>query len=320
MKKTFSYKAESPSLRLDVYLHEKTGESRTFIQEQIELGHIFVNEKVCLKASHKVTNGDLVSGTLEEKLEVKLEPIAHPLEIIYEDDHVLCLNKPQDMVVHPASGFKGPTLVHHLLHYFIKHPDFRTLKEGRPGIVHRLDRGTSGVILVAKNRKAQDLFSQMFKKRQIKKEYEAVVWGLPPKRGIWDSPVGRDRKDRKKMSSKSDKLRPAITRFETLFTTKTFSHVGLFPETGRTHQLRVHLSENRFPIVGDGLYGPKSLKSRLAHLNSILQTATEGLGHTLLHAKRVSFQHPITGTDLCLEAPRPSGFDKFLALMKNFDK
>ncbi len=122
------------------------------------------------------------------------------------------------------------------------------------------------------------------------------------------------------MSSRTDKARPALTRYENLFSTKNFSHIALYPETGRTHQIRVHSSENRLPIVGDPLYGPKTSKGRLDLLNPMLQAATEPLENTFLHAKKLTFRHPISGTDLCLEAPRPSVFDKFLALMKTFDK
>lgn len=318
MNKEFSFPVTESSVRLDVFLHEKTGDSRTFIQEQIEEGHVQINGRTCLKPSQKVHAGETVSGCLTEKLEVNLEPIAYPLEVLYEDEHLLCLTKPQNMVVHPASGFKGPTLVHHLLHYFLNHPEFQTLTEGRPGIVHRLDRGTSGVILIAKNRKTQDLLSQMFKKRLLKKEYEAIVWGKPPPKGTWATSIGRDRKDRKKMSSRTDKARPAITRFETLSSGAHFSHVALYPETGRTHQLRVHLTENGFPIVGDPLYGPKGIKGRIQLLNPLLEGLVAGAEHTFLHAKRISFLHPITQTQLCIEANRPSLFDKFLALMKTF--
>lgn len=296
-----------------------SGESRTFIQDQIKRGNVSINGSTVNKASQKVHSSDSVTGHFKEDSNCLLEPVPFSLDVLYEDSDLLLVNKPQDMVIHPASGYKGPTLVHYLLYYFRKLPAFKETKEERPGIVHRLDRGTSGVILIAKHRRSQDLLSQLFKSRQILKEYEAIVWGRAPKQGHIENKIGRDIRDRKKMSSSTEKGRIAITDFSLASASLSFSHVAVFPKTGRTHQIRVHLAENRLPIVGDPLYGPKSLRNQIDKLDPLLKAAVANTTATYLHAMRLTFTHPLSGKTLSIEAKRPPNFDKFLGLMKTAD-
>lgn len=308
---------EGETSRLDLFLQSQTGKSRTFVQEQIEAGNVSQNGRVIQKASQKVHAGDTITGILNSESETDLEPIEHPLSILYEDDYFLCLNKEQGTVVHPAAGHRGETLVHYLLYYLKNHAPFKEFPPERPGIVHRLDRGTSGVLLVAKDRKNQDLLQSLFKNRQITKEYEAVVWGTPRKEGRFQSVIGRDKRDRKKMSSQTATGRDALTLYKTLETFSHFSHMALHPKTGRTHQLRVHLTEAGFPIVGDTLYGAKTLSKRTHVLPQSLKVWLESVSMTFLHAKALAFKHPITGKELRVEAKRPEIFDKFLELLKN---
>jgi 23S rRNA pseudouridine1911/1915/1917 synthase len=219
------------------------------------------------------------------------------------------------VVVHPAAGHRGETLVHHLLHYLKNDSAFREISEDRPGIVHRLDRGTSGVLLVAKNRAVQENLSRQFKHRTIKKEYECVCWGVPRPEGTVDTPIGRDTRDRKKMSSRTASGRAALTRWKTHQAFRHFAHLALFPHTGRTHQLRVHLAESGFPIVGDALYG----RARRPILPPRVTALVDATSETYLHARRLTLLHPTRGESMTLEAHRPGVFEAFLQLLRKDD-
>lgn len=318
MKIPFEYEVESTS-RLDLFLQSRADRSRTFIQEQIEKGYVLINGMTAKKPSQKVKAHDRVSGTFVTDEESPLTPVSHSLEILFEDDYLLCLNKSQGMVVHPAIGHRGDTLVHYLLYYLKNHAPFREFPPERPGIVHRLDRGTSGVLLVAKDRKTQDALQKLFKERAIQKIYEALVWGQTQPQMTFQNPIGRDRKNRKKMSSKSDSARASLTQVSIVEKYHHFTHLEVRPKTGRTHQIRVHLSEGGFPIVGDPLYGSSSQTKRGLKLNPMVHDFIHTLDATLLHARSLEFQHPVTKESLKFEAPRPELFDKTLSLLKNFD-
>lgn len=316
----FSFSVES-SLRLDVFLSQKTGKSRQFIQEQIRLGHVLRNGKSISKISQKLAAGDTISGEfVEQAAFLGMVPVAGDLDVIYEDADLMALNKAQGIVVHPAAGFRGATLVHHLLHYLKEPKEFLETSDTRPGIVHRLDRGTSGVLLIAKHRKAQETLSRHFKLRKIKKEYEAIAWGKVKAAGEFRSTMGRDVGDRKKMSSRTAKGREALTRFQTAEVFSHFSHVRLFPHTGRTHQLRVHLSEAGHPIVGDALYAKRSTPKQIAALAPELRELLAGAKHTFLHARRLSLEHPTTGKLLEIEAPTPKNFLELLERLRKLDQ
>lgn len=314
----FDFIAAKPS-RLDVFLTGQMVLSRSFIQEQIRKGNVLINGKPVGKASQKVLVGDRIEGALSEDTPLELMPIRGDLDILYEDANLVAINKPQGLVVHPAPGHKGETLVHYLLYYLQKDTKFLETSELRPGIIHRLDKGTSGVILVAKNRPALANLSEQFKSRIVTKEYEALVWGKLNDRGVFRASIGRDPHDRKKMSSKSTKGRDATTEFRV---TKRFAHfslVSLFPHTGRTHQLRVHLSEARHPIVGDLQYGSRTRQRSVSKLSSSL-SFVESLSHPLLHARRISFSDPESLKTITLEAPLPSVFRETLVELEIHDR
>ena len=320
MERPFRYTVDAAGPRLDVFLAKASGTSREFVQEQIEAGRVLVDGAPAVKASRKLRAGEVVSGVFVEDTETDLVPVARPLHVLHEDADFLVLNKEQGVVVHPATGHRGETLVHYLLHHLARAESFRDLSPTRPGIVHRLDRGTSGILLIAKNRAAQERLSAQFKARQVKKEYEAVVWNVPRfPSGTFDSPLGRDRKDRKRMSSKSAEPRAALTRWRRAETFAHFCHVALFPETGRTHQLRVHLCEAGHPIVGDDLYGLRT-QGRRDGLSPAIRAALDATTQTYLHARRLELDHPRTGERLAFEAPRPENFERFLHLLRQEDR
>jgi len=303
--------------RLDSFLTENTGKSRAFIQEQIKLQRAQVNGSLCLKSSHRLKSGDTVSFQwVDEIIPSHLTGTPGDLDILFEDEFLLAINKAAGVIVHPGAGQKENTLVHHLLHY-LNSSQFSELSSERPGIVHRLDQGTTGVLLVAKTERMQVLLSEMFKNRTIKKRYQAITYGKVTLSGTITLPIGRDRKDRKKMSSRTHKARTAITQWKSLDRFEHFSHVELAPQTGRTHQLRVHLSETGFPIVGDPTYGkgkPKGSSLALAITDWL-----KPLDHTLLHARSLDFSHPITTKHIKVVAPLPSDFTQFLSLLMEHD-
>ncbi len=291
-----------------------------FLKEQIEAGHVMVNDKPVTKVSGKVRPGDKVSFHFVEATVTDLEPVDGKLTVLFEDESVLVINKRQGDVVHPGAGYRAHTLVNYLLYHLRDVSTFAEQKTGeieeRPGIVHRLDRGTSGVMIVAKSRLVQETLSRQFKDRLVKKEYEAIVWGKPGNRSIWRSDIGRDPYDRKKMSSKSDRGRDSITKWERARAFQHFAHLILYPHTGRTHQIRVHCSEAGFPIVGDALYGRNSTPVRLRGLAEEIANLAAAQPETLLHARALTFHHPVTGAEQRIEAPRPDSFNTFLGLLE----
>jgi len=310
---------EDSDQRLDVFLASKTGKSRSFIQEQLKAGRIRLNSNSQAKASTRVHEGDHILFELESEPTLSLTPVPGPLEILFEDDHLLVINKAQGVVIHPAPGHSSDTLVHHLLHYLNHESLFKSPTDFRPGIVHRLDKGTSGVLLIAKNREVQEALSGQFKERQVTKNYECIVWGQLIRSGALKTSIGRDRIHRKKMSSKTQKSRSAETRFSPKKTFRHFTHLEVYPLTGRTHQIRVHLSEFGHSIVGDSLYGKGLTTKRIATIDSELSAFMKGAEHTFLHARALTFLHPVTSQTQHFEAPRPLLFDRFLELLNQKD-
>ncbi len=319
--------------RLDTFLSRVTGRSRVYTQEKIKRGHVDVNGKTVLKPSFTLKPEDVVHSrddfepakTWDVISNLTLSP-EFKLQVLHEDDDILVINKPRDIVVHPASSFKGITLSHYLLDY-LKTPQFSSLNATRPGIVHRLDKGTSGVMVIAKHREALEKLSQQFKARTVKKQYETVVWGkLPLLSGRFDSPLGRHRKRRTLMSRFTSLPKPALTDWRKLeeFTLpqitplQILSHVRVFPLTGRTHQIRVHFYEAGFPIVGDPLYGGLgerrlSLLRKYPHLKELSSLLAPG--DALLHAFSLEFDHPQTKERLTVTAPLPKPFRDLLHLL-----
>lgn len=284
--------------RLDHFLANRDPDfSRTVLQRLILDGHITVDGHVT-KPSHKIKPGDTILLVVPraEPLDIKPEPI--PLEILYEDDALLVVNKPAGVVVHPAPGNWTGTLVNALLHHLQGAGLSNIGGKERPGLVHRLDKNTTGVMVVAKQDQAHASLAHQFKRHTIKRVYEAVIWGVPKKReGTIDLAIGRDTKERKKMSARTAKPKASATTYRV---TECFEHlaacVDLFPQTGRTHQLRVHLSAIGCPIVGDPTYGGR--KTGMIHDIAIPRV--------MLHAKVLGFIHPSTQEPMDFEAPMPA--------------
>jgi 23S rRNA pseudouridine1911/1915/1917 synthase len=285
---TFKIQESDLDKRLDKILTEKFREhSRTYFQYLIDNGSVLINKNVP-KKKDKLKIGDEVSVTLEAPLKTNLEPEEIPLEILYEDEHIIAINKPRGMCVHPGAGNPNHTLVNALLHHA------ETLSSGsskqRPGIVHRLDKETSGVIIAAKTETAHKKLVDLFKERKMQKEYLAICENTP-KEGIFSGAIGRHPVNRKEMCIREDG-KEAITEITVLDKNERYSLVLLKPKTGRTHQLRVHLKALKAPIVGDKVYGNKN------KMNS----------HMLLHAFKLKFIHPISMKLMELEAKIPKEF------------
>ena len=290
---------ESPK-RLDAFLANRDPDlSRSAIQRLMEEGRIRLNDRP-VKPSHKIKPGDRI--TLEvpraEPLDLKPEPI--PISVLYEDDALLILNKPAGLVVHPAPGHWAGTLVNALLHHFQRPGGSLSSIGGkeRPGLVHRLDKETSGVMVIAKTDHAHAGLAAQFKLHSITREYEALIWGAVARpRGVIELAIGRDTKERKKFSSRSTRPKASVTDYQVLgrYGSRA-SHVVLHPKTGRTHQLRVHLTSIGHPILGDETYGGRKVM-RLDGLT---------VPRVMLHARVLGFIHPVTARYLQFAAPAPA--------------
>mgnify|MGYP004473945077 CR=1 FL=1 len=283
--------------RLDIYIAENFNElSRTMIKKLIESNNVLVNDK-SEKVSYKVQANDNISIDVPEAKETKLKAQEIPLDIIYEDSDIIVVNKPKGMVVHPANGNPDGTLVNAILS-ICKNSLSGIGGELRPGIVHRLDKDTSGLIIVAKNDKAHINMSEQIKERNVKKTYIALVRGnVPEEEATINMPIGRSKKDRKKMAvTKNGKQ--AITHFKVLKRYSKYTLLEIKIETGRTHQIRVHMAEIGYPVVGDAVYS-----------NGKNEFGIEG---QMLHAYKLEFMHPITNKHMELTAPLPQYFEKIL--------
>ncbi|SDB26647.1 23S rRNA pseudouridine1911/1915/1917 synthase [Streptococcus henryi] len=284
--------------RLDKALADLTELSRSQANEEIKKGTVLVNGKAA-KAKYAVKVGDVISYQVpeEEILEYKAEDI--PLDIIYEDEDVAVVNKPQGMVVHPSAGHPSGTLVNALM-YHVK--DLSSINGVvRPGIVHRIDKDTSGLLMIAKNDTAHNALAAELKDKKSLRKYIAIVHGnLPNDRGMIEAPIGRSEKDRKKQAVTA-KGKEAVTRFQVLERFGDYTLVELTLETGRTHQIRVHMAYIGHPVAGDPAYGPrKTLKG-------------EG---QFLHAQTLGFTHPSTGEEMAFTAPAPAIFQEILEKLR----
>jgi 23S rRNA pseudouridine1911/1915/1917 synthase len=285
--------------RLDVFLAENSNLTRSGIKNLIEQGKITVNGGPA-KAGGKITGGDIVRVRLIPSHPVELEPQDIPINIVYQDGDIAVINKTQGMVVHPAVGNEQGTLVNALL-FNIK--DLSGINgEIRPGIVHRLDKDTSGLLVIAKNNEAHLALSEQIKTKQAKRIYRALVDGnLKQDEGVIDLPIGRHPTDRKKMAVVKTG-RHAVTHYRVLERFKGYTYVECALETGRTHQIRVHMKHLGHPVAGDGKYG----------------RAQNSLGHKgqLLHAYRLGLFHPVTGEYMEFEAPLPEYFESALKKLR----
>ena len=300
--------------RLDQFLSETSlNLSRSREKNLIQKHLIFLNQKP-IKPSVHVKTGDIVSGTLPEPepLSLKAEPI--PLTVLYEDSFIIVVDKPSGMVVHPAYGNPSGTLVNALLYHCKDLAGINGVL--RPGIVHRLDKDTSGVMVVAKDDGAYHHLAKQFKNRTVKKTYRAIVYGkLSGDEGLIDSEIGRHPSERKRMSIRTKKGRPAITRWRKLEEFDGATLLEIFPQTGRTHQIRVHLSSIGHPILGDPLYGRKGRPGAI--YDPVLRECVKRLNRQALHAQQLEFTHPRTGERVQFVSPMPRDMEEVLEWLRS---
>ena len=290
---------EKVNERIDKYLSDVTDYSRSLILKMIKNEDILVNDNI-VKASYKVAENDEIKIIKEYVEEIDLEPENIPLDIIFENENVILVNKPSGMVVHPGSGNKNHTLVNALLYHT------KNLSEGsdnlRPGIVHRIDKDTSGLILIAKNNKAHEILADDFKHKRVKRKYIALVKGILAHNNITiDAPIGRDKIDRKKMMVTDLNSKDAITHIKVLKRYHKYTLIECELETGRTHQIRVHLAYIGHPIFNDPVYQ---------------KDKTTSFGQ-FLHSSEITFKEPITKEQLHFKVDLPEYFQNFLDNLDN---
>ena len=283
--------------RLDKVLAEKLDFSRKRIKDLLDEGNVLVNQKV-MKASYKVCIGDEIEVSIPELDSTQVLPEPIDLDIVYEDHDIIVINKPKGMVVHPAPGHYSGTLVNALLYHCKDLSGINGVM--RPGIVHRIDKDTSGLLVVAKDDKTHELLSDMIKEKKVSRIYYALVDGIIQEASATiDAPIGRHPTDRKKMSINYNHGKNAVTHYKVLKRFRQYTHVECRLETGRTHQIRVHMASIGHPLLGDVVYGPG--KCPIA-----------GLEGQTLHAGILGFIHPRTGEYMEFTAPLPEYFEKLL--------
>ena len=298
--------SEDAKKRLDVYVFEKVGTSRSGAQTLIENGLVTVNGKAQSK-NYRLREGDSVEIEEDEPKELSVEAENIPLNVVFEDDDIIVINKPSGMVVHPAPGNESGTLVNALL-YHCKNSLSGINGVIRPGIVHRIDKDTSGLLVVAKNDESHIFLSSLLKDHGIKRVYHAIVTGhFKETEGTVNAPIARHPVDRKKMAVVQGG-REAITHYKAIEEYPSFTYAKMELETGRTHQIRVHMSYIGHPIIGDEVYGGG--KTAFEKNNKAL------LNGQILHAKELSFPHPRTKETVKFECPLPDNFAKLLERLK----
>jgi 23S rRNA pseudouridine1911/1915/1917 synthase len=293
--------SEVSGIRLDAWLAEEEPEhSRARWQALIKEGCVTVNGG-SIKPNHKLREGDRVEWNIPEAVPVETLPEEMPLDILYEDRDIIVINKPAGLVVHPAAGNESGTLVNALLHHC---RDLAGIGgERRPGIIHRLDKDTSGVMVIAKNETAMNELARQFKERETDKEYLAVVRGAPfPPRGTVETTIGRHPIHRKKMAVNVRNGKAAVSHYEVQEAFNEASLVRVKIETGRTHQIRVHMAYIKHPIIGDEVYG------RSFHIKAPRQ---------MLHAAKLSLNHPDGGERMTFDAPLPDDMDALLRRLRS---
>lgn len=299
MKEQIDLQLGEQSGRIDKVLSQELADySRSQIQQWLKDERVMVNGTT-VKANYKVKAGDQVTIAVPEPIVLELTPENIPLEIVYEDEDVAVVNKPQGMVVHPSAGHPNGTLVNALLFHM---KDLSSINDViRPGIVHRIDKDTSGLLMIAKNDFAHESLAKQLKEKTSLRKYVALVHGvIPHEKGVIDAPIGRSKTDRK-MQAVIEEGKPAVTHFQVLERFADFTLVELQLETGRTHQIRVHMKYIGYPLAGDPVYGPKK--------------TLPGKGQ-FLHAQVLGFEHPRTGEFLTFTAPLPEVFQKTLEKLR----
>ncbi len=293
---------ENQKMRLDKYLAEQFPEqTRSYLQKLIKDENVLVNDK-SVKNGYQLSVGDEVSINLPEPKELDVEPQKMDLDIVYEDEDVILINKPKGMVVHPAAGHTTDTLVNGLLYHCKGHLSGIN-GVARPGIVHRIDRDTTGILIVCKNDLSHNSIAAQLKEHSITRRYRALVHGnLKDDRGTVEGPIGRHPVDRKKMAINERNGKPAVTHYEVLERFGNYTYIECVLETGRTHQIRVHMASIGHPLVGDEVYGPAKCPFKL-----------QG---QCLHAMVLGFVHPRTGEYMEFSAELPEYFQELLKKLR----
>ena len=309
MRNRFYLRSDEQGKRLDVFLTEKLTITRSKVKEIFQRGCITIEGRTP-KPSLKVKKGLIIEGEIPEEKPITVTPQKISLDILYEDRYILAVNKPKGMVVHPACGHSEGTLVNAILGYLQKTANGQwAIDEGRysepypqdvrPGIVHRLDKGTTGVIIIAKDLKTQEILSGLFKERSVHKTYRAIVEGIVQREtGTIEENIGRHPVHRKKMAVIKNGGRESETAYRVLQKLDGYTYVEACPRTGRTHQIRVHFSYMGHPVVGDEVYG---------------KHARRLTDRPLLHAHTISFQHPRKRLKVVIEAPIPEDMIDFIS-------
>ena len=302
-KYTFVIDEETQSTRLDLVLSLQLGEvSRSFIQKLIDQGQVSVDGKVCRLKKYKVSLGEAIEITLPPPKELKAEAENIPIEIVYEDDDLLVVNKPRGMVVHPAAGNENGTLVNALMY----HCQGRLSSINgviRPGIVHRIDKDTSGLLMIAKNDEAHKSLAAQLEKHTIKRSYQAIVYNnFTEDEGTVDAPIGRDPSNRLRQAVTYSNSKEAYTTYRVLERFGRFTLIEAVLKTGRTHQIRVHMAYIKHPLLGDTVYGPKK--------------PLYGAQGQMLHAKTLGFVHPSTGEYMEFDSELPEEFQTILEKLR----
>ncbi len=304
LSNSFVVTEDYDSERIDRLLSEELPDySRSYLQKLLKDGHVLVDGKAC-KPSLKVKEGSLVTFSIPEKIIPDIEPEDIPLDILYEDDDVLVVNKPKNMVVHPAPGHSSGTLVNAVMYHC---GDHLSGINGvmRPGIVHRIDKDTTGSLIICKNDVSHQSLAEQLKAHTIRREYVAICFGeLKEDEYTIDKPIGRDPKDRLRMAVNYNNGKDAVTHVRVLKRFKGYTYIACRLETGRTHQIRVHLASIGHPLLGDTVYAPgKKCPYKL-----------EG---QCLHARLLGFTHPVTHQYIETEAPLPAYFEHLLSILPN---
>lgn len=299
MKKIIS---DTSGIRLDKYLSDSTEYSREYISKLLKEKLILVNEKF-EKPSYKVNIDDVIIIHEEEKAkEEEFVPVKMDLDIVYEDEYLMVINKPSGLVVHPGSGNYNNTLVNGLMYYTKNLSNVG--EENRPGIVHRIDKDTSGLLLIAKTNKAHELLADDFKYKRIKREYIALLNGVFKNGSATiDAPIGRDKLNRERMTVTEENSKNAVTHMKVLKRYKDYTLVSCVLDTGRTHQIRVHMKYIGYPVHNDPVYS-RDLVTPFGQF---------------LHSYKMSFTHPITKKEMDFTCPLPLEFESFLSEIENYN-
>lgn len=294
---------ENTSVRLDKYLSTVSKISRTRLKELCDDGKITVNGKVA-KGSLKLSGGETIVCDVPENEEPDILPEDIPLDILYEDSDIIVINKPKGMVVHPAAGHYTGTLVNALMFHCKDLSGINGVN--RPGIVHRIDKDTTGCLVACKNDKAHESIAKQLMDKTCHREYKTIVVGkINQESGVVDAPIGRDKKNRQRMAVTESNSKEAITHFHVMESFHNATYLDCSLETGRTHQIRVHMQYIHHPVMGDEVYGKKC-----PYMD------TEG---QVLHAYRLTLIHPTTGKEMTFEAPIPEYFEELLDILRKED-